>query len=257
MRLPPEPQVPLPERDALRDLFAKVGFHPLSVGMLSRALKVQRIAELGERLEVLLAREEGNPLLASLNLSLERLDPQSTSYLPRLGVFQGCTFEDDLIAICELDEGQWRPLRRGLEQTGLIQTESVPGLAPPFLRFHPTLAPALWAKLTAEEQARLTARYQERYYQVSGFLYNQDSEAVAAVRAIARRELPNLLAAVHGALDAGTPWAVDFADNVNRFLGVFGLSRDQAALTKRAQAVAGEGARRTGTSLARISASSF
>ena len=240
MRLPPEPQVPLPQREALQNLFAKVRFHPLSVGMLARELKFRRIAELGERLEALLATENGDPLLASLNLSLERLDPQSAIFLPRLGVFQGGAFEDDLIAICELSDPQWEPLRRGLEQTGLIQTESVPGIAPPFLGFHPTLAPALWAKLTAEEQPHLTARYQERYYQVSGFLYNQDSKAVAAVRAIARRELPNLLAAVHGALDAGVPWGVDFVDNVSKFLSFFGLSRDQAALTKRAQAGAGE-----------------
>jgi hypothetical protein len=135
MNLPPEPQVPLPQGDALRNLFAKVRFHPLSVGMLSRQLKVRRIAELGERLEVLLAREEDNPLLASLNLSLERLDPQSASYLPRMGVFQSGAFEDDVIAICGLDEAQWQPLRRGLEQTGLIQTETVPGVRPPFLRF--------------------------------------------------------------------------------------------------------------------------
>jgi tetratricopeptide (TPR) repeat protein len=240
MRLPPEPQVPLPYRDALRNLFTKVGYHPLSVGMISRELKFRRIAELGERLEALLVKEAGNPLLASLNLPLERLDPQSASYLPRLGVFQGGAFEDDLVAICELGDAQWQPLRRGLEQTGLIQIESVPGIAPPFLRFHPTLAPALWAKLTAEEQAQLTARYQERYFQVSAFLYNQDSKAIAAVRAIARRELPNLLAAVNGALDAGAPWAVAFADNVNTFLDFFGLSRDRAALNKRAQAAATE-----------------
>jgi hypothetical protein len=89
-----------------------------------------------------------------------------------------------VIAVCELDETQWQPLRRGLEQTGLIQTESVLGVDPPFVRLHPTLAPALWAKLSAEEQARLTARYQEWYYQFSLFLYVEDSkERVATVRA--------------------------------------------------------------------------
>jgi tetratricopeptide (TPR) repeat protein len=60
------------------------------------------------------------------------------------------------------------------------------------------------------------------------------------VRAIARRELPNLLAAVHAALDAGVPWAMDFADNVIKFLGLFGLSRDRAALAKMVQAGAGK-----------------
>jgi tetratricopeptide (TPR) repeat protein len=240
MRLPPEPQVPLPQRDALRNLFAKVGFHPLSVGMLARALKVRRIAELGERLEALLATEKGNPLLASLNLSLERLDLQIGLHLPRLGVFHGGAFEDDLTAICDLEDAQWQPLRRGLDQAGLVQAESIPGYAPPFLRFHPTLAPAMWVRLNAEQQVRLTARYQERYYQVSRFLYQQDTKAVAAERAIARRDLPNLLAAVQGALDAGAPWAVEFANGVSKFLGDFGLGRDRAALSKRAETAADE-----------------
>jgi tetratricopeptide (TPR) repeat protein len=239
MRLPPEPQVPPPERDPLRSLFAKVGFHPLSVGMLARELKTRRIAELGERLEALLA-QTGNPLLASLNLSFERLDPQSALYAPRLGIFHGGAFEINLMEICELDDAKWQLLRRGLEQTGLIQAENVQGFASPFLRFHPTLAPALWPKLNAEEQEQLTSRYREQYYRYSFVLYQQDSKAVAAVRAIAQREVPNLLAAVHGALDSGETWAADFVVTVSRFLGAFGLSRDRAILAKRAQAVAPE-----------------
>jgi tetratricopeptide (TPR) repeat protein len=137
-----------------------------------------------------------------------------------------------------LEEAQWQSLRRGLELTGLIQVESVPGVTPPFLRFHPTLAPALCEKLPAKERAELIARYQERYYQLSVFLYNQEDKAVVEVREIARRELPNLLAAVDGVLDSRTSSAVDFAENVARFLGFFGLSRDRAALNKRVQAVA-------------------
>ena len=187
MRIPPEPQVPLPRREPLRSLFAKVGFHPLSVGVLVRELKTRRIAELGERLEALRVKEKGNSLLASLNLSLERLDPQSASYLPRLGVFQGGALEDSVIAVCELDEPQWQPLRRGLEQVGLIQAESVLGVNPPFVRLHPTLCPALWAKLATEEQAGLTARYQERYFQVSRFLYDRAGNRGARIAEFACR----------------------------------------------------------------------
>jgi hypothetical protein len=214
MRLPPEPQVPLPEREPLKRLFDKVGFHPLSVGMLARQLKLRRIAELGERLEALLKSEHGDPLLASLNLSLERLDPQTTQWLPRLGVFHGGALEKVLTEVCELDAAQWLPLRQGLEQTVLLQAESLPGVRPRFLRFHPTLAPALWAKLPADEQARLGARHRECYYGCSKVLYDRDIKATAATRAIAWRELPNLLAAAHRALDAGDPWAVNFADSV-------------------------------------------
>jgi tetratricopeptide (TPR) repeat protein len=240
MRLPPEPQVPLPEREPLKALFAKVGFHPLSVGMLARQLKLRRIAELGERLEALLQSEHGNPLLASLNLSLERLDPGVAQWLSRLGVFHSGAFENVLIAICELDEAQWPLLRRGLEQTGLIQAESVPGVPLPFLRFHPTLAPALSAKLSDDEKTHLGARHRKCYYELLRFLTTEHSKDVTRARAVAWRELPNLLAAAHGALDAGDPQAAGFADMVGRFLGWFGLRRDQAVLTQRAQSAASE-----------------
>src|SRR6516165_9770717 len=99
--------------------------------------------------------------------------------------------------------------------------------------FPPDPRPRVMGKVARQRAGVLTARYQERYYHVSGVLYQQDTKAVAAVRAIARRELPNLLAAVNGALDTGTPWAVDFVNKANTFLGFFGLSRDRAALAKK------------------------
>jgi hypothetical protein len=114
----------------------------------------------------------------------------------------------DLLAIIELDEAQWKPLRRGLEQAGLIQTESLPGVVAPFLRFHPALAPALWQKPTEEERARFRTRHRQRHYRVANWLYNEDRNNPTVVRAIASRVLPNLLSAVHGALDAQEPGAV-------------------------------------------------
>ena len=75
MALPPEPAVTLPGRDALTTLFAQVDFHPLSIGVLAEMLKTRRIAEIGERLQAIL-KNETDPLIASLNLSIERLAPQ-------------------------------------------------------------------------------------------------------------------------------------------------------------------------------------
>jgi hypothetical protein len=43
-----------------------------------------------------------------------------------------------------------------LEAAALIEAESIPGVGPPFLRFHPTLAPMLWAGLKADERDALT-----------------------------------------------------------------------------------------------------
>jgi hypothetical protein len=62
-----------------------------------------------------------------------------------------------LVALPETpSQNVWPGLRRQLERAALIEAERVPGVGPPFLRFHPTLAPLLWSQLDAAEQSRLT-----------------------------------------------------------------------------------------------------
>ncbi len=244
-KLPLEPEIPLPERETLLDLFQQVDFHPLSIGLLAQQLKFRQIAELGERLVKLLQDTPDNPPLASLDLSLERLTPTARQWLPRLGVFQGGAMEDVLLAITALAEAEWSGLRRELATTGLIQVEHIPGVNLPYLKFHPTLAPALWPRLTAAEQADLSARHRQRYYELSGTLYREDGTHPHEIRAIARRELPNLLHAVDGALQAGDEGAVEFVNNVNQFLNNFGRPRERAALARRAEQSAGAVGSRT------------
>ncbi|MBD2341162.1 CHAT domain-containing protein [Calothrix sp. FACHB-156] len=228
------PKFDPPKRGVLLELFKLVDFHPLSIGLLARQLENRRPAELGKRLEALIAQTPDNPLLASLNLSLERLDAEAMQLLPRLGVFQGGALEGYLLEITEISESQWQTLRPALETTGLIQVDGL------FLKFHPTLAPALWSRLSPEAQTELLARYQQWYYQVSNYLYFEDRKDPHFARDIAQRELPNLLYAVDAALDAGAEWAVDFVDNVNLFLGIFGLNRDRTRLNQRIAQLTGE-----------------
>ncbi len=134
-----------------------------------------------------------------------------------------------------VNEATWAVLRQALESTGLISIERLSGVAAPYLKFHPTLAPVLRSRLTTEEQNELISRYQQQYSQLSRDLYFQDDTNPLAARAVAQRELPNLLAAVNGALDAGAESAVDFVETVNKFLDYFGLNKDRAFLTQRAQ----------------------
>jgi tetratricopeptide (TPR) repeat protein len=98
----------------------------------------------------------------------------------------------------------------------------------------------LWAQLAAADQARLSAAHRQRYYALANLLYRSDTQRPHEARAIALRELPNLLVAVHAALDAGDPDAVDFANRVNLFLTLFGLKQESEALVAKAQAGAGE-----------------
>ena len=323
--LPGPLEVPPPKRDELIDLFDRVAFHPLTIAVLAQQLRTRSARQLGERLSALLADgalsaivREGTPasLIASLQLSLDRLSEDQRQAVGRLGVFQGGAMEDSLLAITGLGAGQgdqgqrgqlealiaaleggdprallavmgadlpegaelppglltqlqadpqfhaqvqglrdrlatlpapdtgpeadpWPALRRQLEAASLIQAERVPGVAPPFLRFHPTLAPLLWAGLDGAEQARLALAHRRRYHQLANYLYHSDTQSPDQARAIARRELPNLLHAVDLALGAGEPDAVQFVTVVNLFLGYFGRTREAAALNHRAETAGG------------------
>jgi len=240
LKLPPSPQFELPKREKVLEIFQQVSFHPLSIGLVARQLKIRRPAELGMHLEKLIAETPDNPLLASLNLSLDKLDEEARAWLPKLGVFQGGAMEHMLLPITEFTEEQWQMLHPALETTGLIQLEHLPGVTVPYLKFHPTLVPILWTRLDAEEQAELLASHRQLYYQLSDYLYFEDDKNPYQARAIALRELPNLLYAVHGALDADEQWAVEFVYNVNKFLNNFGLNRESKALGQRAEKAAGE-----------------
>lgn len=239
MSLGEPPRWPRPDRGALLALFAQLDHHPLSLNLLAAQLKSRRPAELGQRLETLLAAD-GDKLLASLTLSLDRLDPELRALLPRLGVFQGGAMEVSIPAVTGIVPEAWTRLRRDLERTALLTAEAVPGVENLYLRFHPTLAPALWQRLDEAERAELTAAHSRDYYAAAGQLYRMDqTAAVPVARAIARRELPNLLAAVEAALAAGEATAADFADSVGLFLAAFGLDRDRDRLQHRARAAAG------------------
>jgi tetratricopeptide (TPR) repeat protein len=135
-----------------------------------------------------------------------------------------------------VDETTWPHLKSALQAAALIEVEDLSpvGVDVPFLKFHPTLAPVLRAQLSPEECDALSAAHRRRYYAVSCDLYSEDGTRQHQARGKARRELPNLLHAVRGALEAGDDTAVEFASNVCRFLGSFGLHRDAADLNERA-----------------------
>jgi len=241
MKLPPAPAIPLPKEDELLRLFEKVAFHPLSIKVLAKRLKKTTPDKLGERLETLLEEMPDDlpedSLMASLNLSLKRLPESLRKWLPKLGVFYGGALENMIFNVTKISHEQWQLLRPALENTGLIQAENMQDVGEPFFRFHPAIAPALWQKLSAEEKEELSARHRAQYYQMSGQMYHEDDRNPFQVREIVKRELPNLMAGVRGALEKEEEDAVDFVNNVNRFLGHFSLIRDSEELTRQAESL--------------------
>jgi tetratricopeptide (TPR) repeat protein len=237
MRLPPEPTVPTPDRDALGALYARVRGHPLAVGVLARQLRSRRLAEVGERLEALLAASGDDLLGATLNLALERLSPEARAWLPRIGVFAGGATEVNLLAVCSIEEADWLPVRALLAQAGLLTVETIAGYGSPFLAFHPALSPMLFARLDPAAQAPLLAAHRTQYAGFADFLYSEESRHVAVMRALGARELPNLMAAVQRALAERATGVVNFVDSVCRVLDWFSLSRDRKALLQQAAAI--------------------
>ena len=321
-KLPPPPGVPVPAREALVGLFDLVRFHPLSLRVLAQQLKTRRATELGPRLEQLLAARATDggaatteatlpELVASVQLSLDRLDDAARAVLPRLGVFQGGAFEDDLQAVTglgdfhqrrreelqalsrDLERGDpravlrlagaevaadaevpaellarisaehfavasarvrdqlaelgpppasdlWPGLRRQLEAAALVEAESIPGIAVPYLRFHPTLAPMLWAQLDDDERARLALAHRQRYHALARYLFDEDGQQPHFARAIAQRDLPNLLHAAHRTVAARDQSAVDLTYRLTRFLTLFGLTREAERLTTATRSIVDE-----------------
>ncbi|MCI5143203.1 MAG: tetratricopeptide repeat protein, partial [Candidatus Electrothrix sp. ATG1] len=180
------------------------------------------------------ADREDRSLLASLELSLERLPEQCREWLPRLGVFQGGCSEEMVGRVTGIEEADWQELRSHLLRAGLMRDEQVPNTGHTFLRFHPTLAPALWQKLSTEKQSELTVTHWRAYYQLSQKLYVQDSRTPYAARDYARVELANLLRAVSSCLETGQEKGLDFTDKVNRFLNAFGMQRERQTLVEAA-----------------------
>jgi tetratricopeptide (TPR) repeat protein len=306
------PSIPAPQREALIDLFDRVRFHPLSIRVLTEQLKSRHIAEIESRLDELLTQTppsvphrepyeiEGTPagLVASLELSLDRLDTAARKVLPRLGIFRGGAFEDDLVRITGLgdplvndrdrvqrmlalleagkvreatamglvlrDEDTleesiarlraeltktmpvniWLELRRQLEASALIEMESISHVRALFVSFHPSLAPTLWVQLDSVEREGLKISYRRCYENLALYLNEMDHRDTYHARAIAWRELPNLLHAAETAIVERDPNAVDFAFAVIQILDFFALKQEAERLTARLEApVGGEGSR--------------
>ncbi len=232
-------------RGELLELVARLGGHPLSLNLVLPHLRDYTPAALTARFEELLpgftagaARERNESLAVSLEFSLRRLGEATRAALPDLAVFQGGAWEPVLLRITEMDPELWQAARAELEGAALITTEPIQNIASPFLRFHPTLAPYLATRLPDERRAALETRYWQEYYGTANWLYQLDTQHPHEARAIARRELPNMLRAFDLALAAGAhDVAMDFAGSIARFLDVFGRWRERDALQRRIAAI--------------------
>ena len=231
--------------DELHILLRQLDHHPLAIQLVLPTLRELSVPQIAQEFAGLLGRftddaETGRnaSLLASLDYSLRRLTATERALLPRLAMFEGGAIEFILLQVTEIAESEWATLRPALEQAALVRAEQVATWTAPFLQFHPVLAPYLRGLPGADDPA-LRARFTARYAGLAEYLYHEDDRNPQAVRALVRRELPNLRRALDmlladGAVDA----AVDMADKMARFLDYFGLRRELDELRRKVDAAA-------------------
>lgn len=225
----------------LSTLLARLDHHPLAMGLTVRALRdpnlsIQQLlsdysSALGQFTDDASPNQRHSSLEASLTYSLQRLSPEQREWLAKLAPFEGGAFEENLLAITEIPVEQWPHLRAALEHAALIVPMIIAGVGVPFLRFHPTLTPYLrkYYPTTTE----LEQRFAVRYYQVSHYCHQHDTQDPHAARGLVRYELPNLQRAIHELLRfKEIPAAVDMADTLNKFYNNFGMQRERNLLNQ-------------------------
>ncbi|MFK5970510.1 MAG: tetratricopeptide repeat protein [Candidatus Marithrix sp.] len=217
----------MPNRRKLEQLFEQVDYNPLAINILTYRLQRDDINDLTNRLANELHRlpinlpPENRAVQATILLFTETLEPQMRRQLPKLRVFQNGAFENVLRSIINVPESQWRPMRRALENSGLVQVENFDGLTVEYLEFHPSIASI--GELSSVQHLALQDRYQQGYYELANFLYNEEGRNPYHANIIEQKELPNLLTAAYGAVETGKDWARDFGNKVDSFLSDFGL----------------------------------
>jgi tetratricopeptide (TPR) repeat protein len=241
----------------LRALLAQLDHHPLAIQLVLPALRDLPLSSIREEFADLLptfvddmVSGRNRSLLASLDYSLRRLDAEQRALLSHLAVFEGGASEDSLLAITEIPEHVWASLRSELEQAALLQAEPVhPAIRAPFLHFHPVLMPSLRNQPGADQEAGLRQRYARRYHLVANSLYQEDYQHPEPIRALARRELPNLRHALAFLLEKGLlEEASDMYTSLARFLTYFGMLREREQWRERlTRAMAERGASAEGT----------
>lgn len=225
----------------LSSLLARLDHHPLAMGLTLRALRDPSLSieqllsdyssALAQYTDETSPNQRHSSLEASLTYSLQRLSPEQREWLARLTPFEGGALEPELLIITEIPAEQWPQFRAALEHAALIVPMIIAGVGVPFLRFHPTLTPYLRQQHPASTE--LEQRFAERYYGLSRYCYQQDTQNPQAIRALVHYELPNLQRALQRLLNfKEIPAAVTMAHILNNFYDAFGMQRERNLLNQ-------------------------
>ncbi|MEL7529904.1 MAG: CHAT domain-containing protein [Bacteroidota bacterium] len=194
--------IPLPKNDLAEDnqdilaLVQAANYHARALTLIAQQLgetglagATQRMDQIMQTLEAAHPGERENSLLASVQLSLDRLSPKLQAQAKALAVFHGGAFVWVLSQVAEIEIEAAQALNGALIQVGLA-TDAGRG----HLRLDPALAASLAARLNPEERKSYQDRWLAAMQQLSNYLYQQRFKDAQLAADLSRLEVGNLLA---------------------------------------------------------------
>lgn len=213
--------------EEIDELVEAVGCHARSLVLLAREVAQQGVRDATERVQELMSDlharhpdDRERSLIASVELSLRRLPAETRAKLGPLGVFQGGGHLGAIATVLGLDtvKDEVVALANQLIAVGLAEM-----LPYGYLRLDPALAPALLARLTAQERQAARAAWAKAETELIGFLYQQRSKQPQLAATLTLLDLPNLLPALeHLAEQAPPEQVVVLAGFLETLLSQFG-----------------------------------
>jgi tetratricopeptide (TPR) repeat protein len=223
-------------REDIESLVDAVHGHARTLALLAPVLRERGVAatqadlvDLMREMERRFPGEREQSLLASVELSLRRLTPRLREQVKVLSVFHGAVDLDMLRHMTGWDQADVQALLNALVATGL---------ATPDLSSHLSLNPALCPYLAAEsdpvEREALTTRWTEAMREYVQFLERESNQKTEMAAALARMELPNLVALLERVERAGDASAT--IDLTTTLFALFRFLDRPRLLTRVAQA---------------------
>jgi tetratricopeptide (TPR) repeat protein len=227
---------------AIEELVEAAGYHARALVLLTGEIRrsgvkdaTAHFARLMRQMEQEHPRDRERSLLASVQLSLERLPEETRQRIRPLGVFQGGASLTAINAALQIEEDETLyAIGAQLLGVGLAEEQEYG-----YLRFDPALPVALLSELSLEEQAAACDRWARTMQGLAEFLYWQLFSDPQLALGLAQREMPNLLAALeYRAGTAEVEEVVEFATRVEHLAQKLGRVRTVAQVVRLREAAA-------------------
>jgi len=224
-------------------LLQVLGGHPLALSIVAQMRRRGSLEEILSTMEEILpglssgeARLRNQAPEVALEALLRQEAPDVLPPLYGLGLFGAGFLENLGLDIVSFEAETWAPFREAFVGAGLLREERQPGLAVPYLAFHPLLARFLEQRLARPDREQLSPRFYYSYYALMDWLLNARERLGGRFRILVRRELPNLRRGLRLALEREElVFATDYNGRYLRVLQPLGLANEAAWAMAEAQ----------------------